>query len=148
MNIQDPVICEQKTGRHQTCDNCLSNGPSACSRLKIVSMIRKYHNHKLQTNLWHCEEESHNNHEILGRQTKQRKAALNTASCDEKHSTTAYRGIIMFHNIKKSIYYIHMIILVDIRTRHFFSFSKVDSNDWFQKCTVKQAKQEFMTLKY
>ena len=54
----------------------------------------------------------------------------------------------MFHNIKKSIYYIHMIILVDIRTRHFFSFSKVDSNDWFQKCTVKQAKQEFMTLKY
>ena len=25
-------------------------------------MIRKYHNHKLQTNLWHCEEEPHNNH--------------------------------------------------------------------------------------
>ena len=93
------VICEQKTGRHQTCDNCLSNGPLACSRLKIVSMNRKYHNHKLQTNP--CEEESHNNHETLGRQTKQRKPALNTASCDEKHSTTAYRGIIMFHNIKK-----------------------------------------------
>ena len=107
MNIQDPVICEQKTGRRQTCDNCLSNGPMACSRLKIVSMNRKYHNHKLQTNPWHCEEESHNNHETLGRQTKQRKSALNTASCDEKHSTTAYRGMIMCHNIKKSIYYIH-----------------------------------------
>ena len=26
--------------------------------------------------------------------------ALNTASCDEKHSTTAYRGITMFHNMK------------------------------------------------
>ena len=95
MNIQDPVICEQKTGRRQTCDNCLS---MACSRLKIVSMNKKYHNHKLQTNPWHCEEESHNNHETLGRQTKKRKQALNTASCDEKHSTTVYRGIIMFHN--------------------------------------------------
>ena len=30
---------------------------------KIVSMIRKYHNHKLQKNPWHREEEPHNNHE-------------------------------------------------------------------------------------
>ena len=145
MNIQDPVICEQKTGRLQTCDNCLSNCPIAWSRLKIVSMNRKYHNHKLQTNPWHCEEESHNNHETLGRQTKQRKPALNTASCDEKHSTTAYRGIIIFHNIKKSIYYIHN---PSRHTYKAFFFSKVDSNDWFQKCTVKQAKQEFLPLKY
>ena len=35
-------------------------------------MIRKYHNHKLQTNPWHREEESHYNHETTGRQTKQR----------------------------------------------------------------------------
>ena len=34
-------------------------------------MIRKYHNHKLQTNLLHYEEESHNNHETPARQTKQ-----------------------------------------------------------------------------
>ena len=34
-------------------------------------MIRKYHNHKLQTNPWHREEEPHNNHETPGRQTKQ-----------------------------------------------------------------------------
>ena len=34
-------------------------------------MIRKYHNHKLQTNPWHREEEPHNNHETTGRQTKQ-----------------------------------------------------------------------------
>ena len=33
-------------------------------------MVRKYHNHKLQTNLWHCDEEPQNNHET-GRQTKQ-----------------------------------------------------------------------------
>ena len=34
-------------------------------------MIRKYHNHKLQTNPWHREEEPHNNYETPGRQTKQ-----------------------------------------------------------------------------
>ena len=38
---------------------------------KIVSMIRKYHNHKLKTNLWDREEEPHNNYETPGRQTKQ-----------------------------------------------------------------------------
>ena len=36
-------------------------------------MIRKYQNHKLQTNLWHREEELHNNHDTPGRQTKQSK---------------------------------------------------------------------------
>ena len=30
--------------------------------IKIVSIIRKDHNHKLQTNPWHHEEEPHNNH--------------------------------------------------------------------------------------
>ena len=34
-------------------------------------MIRKYHDHKLQTNPWHLEEESHNKNEAPGRQTKQ-----------------------------------------------------------------------------
>ena len=34
-------------------------------------MVRKYHNHKLQPNSWHREEEPHNNHEALGKQTKQ-----------------------------------------------------------------------------
>ena len=34
-------------------------------------MIRKYHNHQLQTNPWHREEEPHNNHNTGGRQTKQ-----------------------------------------------------------------------------
>ena len=34
--------------------------------LKIVSMIRIYHNHKLQTNIWHREEEPKNNHKIPG----------------------------------------------------------------------------------
>ena len=33
-------------------------------------MIRKCHNHKLQTNPWH-REEPHNTHETPGRQTKQ-----------------------------------------------------------------------------
>ena len=34
-------------------------------------MSSKYHNHKLQTNPWHPEEEPHKNHETPGRQTKQ-----------------------------------------------------------------------------
>ena len=38
--------------------------------LKIVRMIRKYHNHKLQTNPWHREEEPHKNHQAPGGQTK------------------------------------------------------------------------------
>ena len=40
---------------------------------KIVSMIRKYHNHKPKTNPWHREEEPHNHHQTPGRQTKQSK---------------------------------------------------------------------------
>ena len=39
--------------------------------MKKVSMIGKYHNHKLQTNPWHREEEPDNNHGTLGRQSKQ-----------------------------------------------------------------------------
>ena len=38
---------------------------------KIVSMIRKYHNHKLQINPWHREEEQNDNHKTPGRQAKQ-----------------------------------------------------------------------------
>ena len=34
-------------------------------------MIRKYHNHKLQTNPRHRGDESHNNHQAPGGQTKQ-----------------------------------------------------------------------------
>ena len=34
-------------------------------------MIRKYHNHKPQTTLWHREEELLNHHETPGRQIKQ-----------------------------------------------------------------------------
>ena len=34
-------------------------------------MIRKYHNKKLQTTLWHREEEPLNHHETPGRQFKQ-----------------------------------------------------------------------------
>ena len=36
-----------------------------------MSMIRKYHNHKLQTTLWHGEEEPLNHYETPGRQIKQ-----------------------------------------------------------------------------
>ena len=38
---------------------------------RIVSMIRKYHNHKPQTTPWHREEEPLHHHETPGRQIKQ-----------------------------------------------------------------------------
>ena len=67
-------------------------------------MIRKYHNHKLQTNPWHREEEPHNNHETPGRQTKQsNKLSLphqddcKTRRNIEKH-TTKHRTITESHN--------------------------------------------------
>ena len=45
-----------------------------CCRLpEIVSMIRKYHNHKPQTTTWHREEEPLNHYETPGRQIKQSK---------------------------------------------------------------------------
>ena len=39
-------------------------------------MIKKYHNHKLQTNPCHREEEPHNNHETPGKQTKRATSSL------------------------------------------------------------------------
>ena len=47
-------------------------------------MIRKYYNHKTQTNSWHHEEEPHNNHETLERQTKQSNPTLFSQSDDTK----------------------------------------------------------------
>ena len=35
-----------------------------------------YHNHKLQTNGWHHEEEPHNNHETPGRQQNKATSSL------------------------------------------------------------------------
>ena len=39
-------------------------------------MIRKCHNHKLQTNPWHREGEQHNNHETQGRQKSKATGSL------------------------------------------------------------------------
>ena len=72
--------------------------------LKIVSMLRKYHNHKLQTNLWHCEEEPHNNHETPERQTKQSNQLFlphlddYKTRMDTKYHTTKHRTITESHN--------------------------------------------------
>ena len=52
----DEKLCNCEQGYN--CTICLS---------EIVSMIRKHNNHKLQTNLWHREEEPHINHETPGR---------------------------------------------------------------------------------
>ena len=64
-------------------------------------MIRKYQNHKLQTNPWQREEEPHNNHKTPGRQTKQSsqlsfpiKMIANYIECTTKHRTItdSYNG--------------------------------------------------------
>ena len=53
-------------------------------------MIRKYHNHKLQTNSWHRQEEAHNNHETSGRQTMHSNHSnIRDASVIELTPTTA-----------------------------------------------------------
>ena len=67
-------------------------------------MIRKYHNHKLQTNPWHCEGEPHNNHETPGRQTRQSNqlSLPHLDDCrtrmDIKKRTTTNRTITYSHN--------------------------------------------------
>ena len=67
-------------------------------------MIRKYHNHKRQTNPCHCEEESHNHHETPGRQAKQSNqlSLPHQDNCktrmDIKQRTTKYRTITDSHN--------------------------------------------------
>ena len=40
------------------------------------SELRKYHNHKLQTNTWHRKEDPRNNHETPGRQKKSNQLSI------------------------------------------------------------------------
>ena len=67
-------------------------------------MIRKYHNHKLQTTPWHHEDEPHINHTTPGRQTKQRNqlSLPHQNDCktrrDIKQRTTKHRTITDSHN--------------------------------------------------
>ena len=67
-------------------------------------MIRKYHNHKLQTNPCHSEEEPHNTHETPARRTKQSNqlSLPHQDACktrmDIKYGTTKYRTIADSHN--------------------------------------------------
>ena len=68
------------------------------------SMIRKYHNHKLQTDPWHHEEEPHNTHETLWIQTKQSNQLYlpDQDDCktrmDIKSRITKHRTITKSHN--------------------------------------------------
>ena len=67
-------------------------------------MIRKYHNHKLQTNSWYCDEEPQKNSETSGRQTKQSNqlSLPHPDDCktrmDIKSLTTKHRTITDSHN--------------------------------------------------
>ena len=67
--------CIKELIKKKTECNCLSTEVKYILLLQSISkylvrMIRKYHNHKLQTNPRHCEEEPYNNRDTPGRQTK------------------------------------------------------------------------------
>ena len=67
-------------------------------------MIRKYHNHKLQTTPWHREEEPLNHHMTPGRQIKQSTQLSHphqddcNTRMDIKYRTTKHRTITDSHN--------------------------------------------------
>ena len=69
-----------------------------------MGMIRKYHNHKLQTIPWHREEEPLNHHETPGRQIKQSNqlSLPHQDDCNTKmdieYRTTKHRTITDSHN--------------------------------------------------
>ena len=65
-------------------------------------MIRKYHNHKPQTTLWHREEEPLNHHETSGRQIKQsNQLSLPHQDDSEVHNkvmpTSSLAGVLYFY---------------------------------------------------
>ena len=67
-------------------------------------MIRKYHNHKTQTTLWHREEEPLNHQETPGRQIKRSNQLSlphqddNNTRTDTKQRATKHRTITDSHN--------------------------------------------------
>ena len=64
-----------------------------------MSLNRKYHNHKLQTNPWHHDEKPHSNHETPGRLTKQsNQLSLPCRDDCKTRMETKHRTITESHN--------------------------------------------------
>ena len=70
-----------------------------------MSMIRKYHNYKLQTITWHHHEEPLNNHETPGRQPRQ-SIQLSHSHQDDRKTRTDTKGLqlYIFDKIHSTIY--------------------------------------------
>ena len=81
-------------------------------------MIRKYHNHKLQTNPWHCEEESHTNQETPGRQTKQSNQLKMIAILKKKSSNVQQNRTI-------TTPFIRITLCIAMETMHFGLHEKI-----------------------
>ena len=62
------------------------------NQVKIVSMIRKYHNHKLQINPWPRKEEPHNTQETRGRQKGKTTSSLFSINMIAKLEQTQSNG--------------------------------------------------------
>ena len=66
-------------------------------------MIRKYHNHKPQTTLWHREEEPLNHHWTPERQIKQsNQLSLQTPSEGERGTSPSRKGNFTISKLKSS----------------------------------------------
>ena len=69
-------------------------------------MIRKYHNHKLQTTPWHREEEPLNHHETPGRHIKQ----SNQLSLPHQDDCNTFTFIFIFYlrfGVNKRYFFLH-----------------------------------------
>ena len=81
---EEPQITNSHKTRHNTLKRQLKYSKQLylprqddCKTKIVMSMIRKYHFHKLQTSPWRCEEKSHSNHVLPGRQkSKSNKLSL------------------------------------------------------------------------
>ena len=98
-------------------------------------MIRKYHNHKLQTDPWHHKEEPHNNHESPGRQTKQSNQGPLTRTQGDGAKLLFSIELVVFQGVSDSLYpsgFAHCLgarvyvcgLLKSPKTKHAVSSSK------------------------
>ena len=119
-------------------------------------MIRKYHNHKLQTTLWLREEEPLNHHETPGRQFKQSNQLslpyqddCNTRTDTKQQHTTKYRTITDSHNgsnNKQKVNNNRTALRPEIRIRMNYKQTRVWIQDICKKSTVLAKKYWENTL--
>ena len=104
---------------------------------QIVSMIRKYHNHKLQTYTWHREEEPQNNHETPGRQIKQSNQVSTTikmitnlewTQSNAQQNVEQLQNPTMWVTIKPKRHHMYIIRNTQIKLSNWYEAKKIARN--------------------